>query len=200
MISHYCPACWHEIAGTEEHCPDCGFDLAQDQALNFEEKLLRSLDTSYRRNATLPSRSWASWAAGQPCPVWAKLLDTEVNHIYALREALVALSMIRGSRSRELLQQATVHPYLLVRHLAETLLKANAMFEKTTIILVRHGQTEWNRIERYRGRVDVPLNDTGLAQAEATGRRVAAQWQPTAIYSSPLSRAVEDSRSHRPSF
>ena len=61
----------------------------------------------------------------------------------------------------------------------------------TTILLIRHGQTEWNRVERFRGRADVPLNDTGLHQAEATGRRVAAQWQPVAIYSSPLSRAVK---------
>jgi broad specificity phosphatase PhoE len=61
----------------------------------------------------------------------------------------------------------------------------------TRIILVRHGQTEWNRIERFRGRADVPLNETGLAQAEATGRRVAAEWQPSAIYTSPLSRSVK---------
>jgi broad specificity phosphatase PhoE len=67
----------------------------------------------------------------------------------------------------------------------------------TRIILVRHGQTEWNRLERFRGRADVPLNETGLAQAEATGRRVASdassseEWQPVAIYSSPLSRAVK---------
>jgi broad specificity phosphatase PhoE len=60
----------------------------------------------------------------------------------------------------------------------------------TLVILVRHGQTEWNRVERFRGRADVPLNDTGLAQAEAAGRRVASTWQPAAIYSSPLSRAV----------
>lgn len=59
------------------------------------------------------------------------------------------------------------------------------------IVLVRHGQTEWNRVERFRGRADVPLNETGLAQAEATGRRVAAQWHPVAIYSSPLSRAMK---------
>jgi probable phosphoglycerate mutase len=64
------------------------------------------------------------------------------------------------------------------------------MSDKTTLILVRHGQTEWNRFERFRGRADVPLNETGLAQAEATGRRVAAEWQPVAIYTSPLSRAV----------
>ncbi len=61
----------------------------------------------------------------------------------------------------------------------------------TRIILVRHGQTEWNRVERFRGRADVPLNDTGLAQAEAAGRRVAAEWQPAAVYASPLSRAMK---------
>lgn len=61
----------------------------------------------------------------------------------------------------------------------------------TTIILVRHGQTEWNRVERFRGRFDVPLNATGLEQAEQTARRIASQWQPTTIYSSPLSRAVD---------
>lgn len=58
-------------------------------------------------------------------------------------------------------------------------------------ILVRHGQTAWNRVERFRGRADVPLNETGLAEAKATGRRVAAEWQPSAIYSSPLSRALK---------
>jgi len=60
----------------------------------------------------------------------------------------------------------------------------------TRIILVRHGQTEWNRVERFRGHADVPLNDTGVAQAELTGKRIAAEWQPMAIYSSPLARAV----------
>lgn len=61
----------------------------------------------------------------------------------------------------------------------------------THIILIRHGQTEWNRVERFRGQADVPLNENGLAQAAATGRRIAAEWQPAAVYSSPLSRAVK---------
>ncbi len=60
----------------------------------------------------------------------------------------------------------------------------------TCIILVRHGQTEWNRVDRFRGRADVPLNETGIAQAEATGLRMYDEWQPSAVYSSPLSRAV----------
>jgi probable phosphoglycerate mutase len=60
----------------------------------------------------------------------------------------------------------------------------------TRFLLIRHGQTEWNRVERFRGRADVPLNETGVAQARATGERVAAAWRPEAVYSSPLSRAA----------
>jgi len=61
----------------------------------------------------------------------------------------------------------------------------------TLIVLVRHGQTEWNRVERFRGQADVPLEETGLAQAEATAQRIVAEWRPVAVYSSPLSRAVK---------
>jgi probable phosphoglycerate mutase len=59
------------------------------------------------------------------------------------------------------------------------------------IVLVRHGQTEWNREERFRGWADVPLDEAGLAQAEATARRIVAEWAPVAVYSSPLSRAAK---------
>ena len=61
----------------------------------------------------------------------------------------------------------------------------------TNIILVRHGQTEWNRLERFRGRYDVPLNSTGLKQADQVAKRILSQWKPVAIYSSPLSRAMQ---------
>ena len=61
----------------------------------------------------------------------------------------------------------------------------------TKIILVRHGKTEWNRVERFRGRVDIPLNETGLQQAIITGERIKKNWNPVAIYSSPLKRAIQ---------
>jgi broad specificity phosphatase PhoE len=60
----------------------------------------------------------------------------------------------------------------------------------TRIILVRHGQTEWNREQRFRGRTDVDLDETGRAQAVACARAIAARWTPSAVFSSPLSRAV----------
>jgi broad specificity phosphatase PhoE len=59
---------------------------------------------------------------------------------------------------------------------------------KTRIILVRHGETEWNVEQRFRGQHDIPLNDTGVAQAKALARRLADE-PATAIYSSGLKRA-----------
>ena len=61
----------------------------------------------------------------------------------------------------------------------------------TTFLLVRHGQTELNLAERFRGRSEAPLNETGLAQAEAVARRIASGWKPASIYPRPLSRAIQ---------
>ena len=60
----------------------------------------------------------------------------------------------------------------------------------TQIILVRHGQTAWNREERFRGHADIPLDETGLAQAQAVAKRVALEWKPDVIYAGPLSRTI----------
>lgn len=57
------------------------------------------------------------------------------------------------------------------------------------IILVRHGQTEWNTVDRFRGRADIDLNDTGVKQAEATAARL-GELAVTAVYTSPLKRAI----------
>lgn len=195
MITHYCPACWQEIAGTEARCPNCGYDLLQDHALSFEEKLLSSLEHSVPERRYLAIQILGELGSQAALPGLEKLLDTEVKDIYALREALVALSKIPGPRSRALLQKASKHPFQTVRQLAERLLE---MDQKACLfILVRHGQTAWNEggsaasAERFRGRADVPLNEVGQAQAEATGRRVAAEWKPAAVYASPLARAVK---------
>lgn len=43
------------------------------------------------------------------------------------------------------------------------------------ILLVRHGETDWNREERIQGMMDIPLNALGLAQAEQVGVALAMQ-------------------------
>jgi len=58
---------------------------------------------------------------------------------------------------------------------------------------VRHGETEWNRVEGFRGRIDIELNETGHRQAQAVASRVGA-WKPAFIYSSPLKRALQTAR------
>lgn len=58
----------------------------------------------------------------------------------------------------------------------------------TRLLIIRHGQTEWNREERFRGRADLDLTETGVKQAEAAASRL-PRWNPTVIYSSPLRRA-----------
>lgn len=61
----------------------------------------------------------------------------------------------------------------------------------TRLLLLRHGQTHAPQEMWFRGQVDVPLDEVGLAQAEATARRVLAEWTPQAVYSSPLLRAQQ---------
>ena len=65
------------------------------------------------------------------------------------------------------------------------------MSDKTTIVLVRHGQTAWNRQVRFRGQADPALDDIGLKQAEATARYITKRWPVEAVYSSPMGRAMQ---------
>ena len=58
------------------------------------------------------------------------------------------------------------------------------------IILIRHGETDWNREQIFRGRIDVALNEVGLAQAGAVKQSL-KDVEINRIYSSPLGRAFE---------
>lgn len=63
------------------------------------------------------------------------------------------------------------------------------------IVLIRHGQTDWNREERLQGATDVPLNDAGRQEARAVGAHLRGEGVPwDVLVSSPLDRAVETAR------
>ncbi|KVM76210.1 histidine phosphatase family protein [Burkholderia stagnalis] len=62
----------------------------------------------------------------------------------------------------------------------------------TQILFIRHGETAWNRIKRIQGHIDIPLADTGLAQAQRLAARLARDGAGIdAIYSSDLMRAQQ---------
>jgi glucosyl-3-phosphoglycerate phosphatase len=61
--------------------------------------------------------------------------------------------------------------------------------EPRKIVLWRHGQTTWNLERRFQGTTDIPLDETGVEQAERSARLLAAL-RPNAIVSSPLRRAA----------
>ena len=58
------------------------------------------------------------------------------------------------------------------------------------IILIRHGETEWNRLHRFQGRSNISLNPKGNDQARALALTLKNE-TVAAIYSSPLERAIE---------
>ncbi|XP_010028277.2 phosphoglycerate mutase-like protein 4 [Eucalyptus grandis] len=59
------------------------------------------------------------------------------------------------------------------------------------IIVIRHGETDWNADGRYQGTLDVELNEIGRQQATAVGERLSREGKISAIYSSDLKRAFE---------
>ncbi|KVR35088.1 histidine phosphatase family protein [Burkholderia ubonensis] len=65
----------------------------------------------------------------------------------------------------------------------------------TQILFIRHGETAWNRIKRIQGHIDIPLADSGLAQAQRLAVRLARETcdgaRVDAIYSSDLMRAQQ---------
>lgn len=61
------------------------------------------------------------------------------------------------------------------------------------ILVMRHGETDWNRVKRVQGTRDIPLNDRGRAQVRAAAQRLAhsGDYQISQIMTSPLGRAKE---------
>jgi broad specificity phosphatase PhoE len=63
----------------------------------------------------------------------------------------------------------------------------------TTLLLVRHGETEWNRRQRWQGHADPPLNAAGRGQAAGLAAELKAE-AIDAVYASDLRRAYETAR------
>ena len=65
------------------------------------------------------------------------------------------------------------------------------------LALIRHGQTAWNAEGRFLGLTDIPLDKTGLSQADALGKALPSDF--TSVYCSSLSRAQQTALALHPS-
>lgn len=70
------------------------------------------------------------------------------------------------------------------------LIQSSLFSKEVSILLIRHGETDWNVEQKIQGHTDIPLNLKGVAQAQAVGEKLAREHADIkAIYSSDLSRA-----------
>lgn len=69
----------------------------------------------------------------------------------------------------------------------------------TTIYLARHGETEWNQVRRLQGRLDSPLNEQGIQQAQSLAQSL-VECELERIICSPLGRAIATAEQCRQSL
>ena len=59
------------------------------------------------------------------------------------------------------------------------------------LVLLRHGQSQWNLENRFTGWVDVPLSDQGISEAQHSGQLLVQEGlEPQVLYTSMLDRAI----------
>ncbi|MGL5081502.1 MAG: histidine phosphatase family protein [Microcoleaceae cyanobacterium] len=90
----------------------------------------------------------------------------------------------------------------LTQHMGQIFPSVRSEHRGPRILLVRHGETEWNRQGQFQGQIDVPLNDNGRKQ----GEKAAQFLQPIQLdfaWSSPMARPKETAEiilQHHPSL
>ncbi|MBW4440426.1 MAG: histidine phosphatase family protein [Plectolyngbya sp. WJT66-NPBG17] len=81
-------------------------------------------------------------------------------------------------------EQVQIESLNVTSHLGETIPKLRPNHKGARLLLVRHGETEWNRQGRFQGQIDVPLNDNGRVQAGQAAEFLKSVQIDTAISSS----------------
>lgn len=115
-------------------------------------------------------------------------IGLSLERYQTLHQSNCGISILNFPRGSD--QPAQLESLNLTAHLGEVLPKPRAGYQGLRLLLVRHGETDWNRQGRFQGRIDVPLNQTGREQA----RQVAEFLRQVPIdfaISSPLVRPKE---------
>lgn len=115
-------------------------------------------------------------------------IGLSLERYQTLHQSNCGISVLNFPRGSD--QPAQLESLNLTAHLGEVLPHPRAGYQGLRLLLVRHGETDWNRQGRFQGRIDVPLNQTGREQA----RQVAELLRQVPIdfaISSPLVRPRE---------
>jgi len=103
--------------------------------------------------------------------VLLRLLGLEAEGFRRLRFDNASISVLNLARGQDSALQVQIESLNATSHLGPALPSRPG---GPRLLLVRHGETDWNRQGRFQGQIDVPLNTTGLSQAEAARRFLAA--------------------------
>ena len=175
-------------------CHDC----SQSASVSSSKRRISAKPTLFTRQSTRPKRSSAASITRCGAPGCARSAATCRSPIPSVRRPQVTTRAPSSFRSRATSSpMPAVEPvttqtlFVSPRSMAAATLAAVA----TTLLLARHGETDWNREKRWQGHADPPLNEAGREQARQLAR-VLSSVPLDAVYSSDLRRAY-DTAEHR---
>ncbi|THG20710.1 hypothetical protein TEA_005817 [Camellia sinensis var. sinensis] len=91
-------------------------------------------------------------------------------------------------RSSSLISKAVLHQF---GYNGDSTSESNESAAYAEIVVIRHGETEFNATKRMQGQLDVELNNVGRAQATAVAHRLSRERKVSIVYSSDLKRALD---------